>query len=526
MRTSPSIALIAGLLLAAPVAAQNQPVSRPGKGGSPASKGVPTPPKTEDSSGEATPVALAEKSFVLESVGLTMHLPEGAIAQTNRVLTKTGEQTSVEVMPPSGNPEWLINIQTPQSRDMGATAQAVASRVLDELLASVGVLDGTVKKNGTTDQKVVSTRCVVLEPVKAVELVSDAPEHSRPAARFYVKLPPGNEKQPPIIRGYTVFQVEPGKFVTFDLTTTEPRFARAKLAYETTVGTARFVDATTLAASRGAAVESGMEFLSKLTPADLDAAVARMSDQWLRLSSRSEGASDADATELAYKRIRAWKGERGEIDPARNPAKFSSMEHQQGYLLRIDARSLQNGQTIDSVGVYFMSPDRKEEAWTLQMAVRDPSKKKPQTWTQTGARSGPSMSVTTSSDGASSNSMQPLVPRQGYLNQVEVYLLPQLLINAKVHGEFGFYSFLSSDTDSPVVLRRETVAEAADRAGAWLVTTRAKEGADPQVSTYNERGELVQATLGTEVKGNTPVWTPVTLQRIAEIWRSKGLPMN
>jgi hypothetical protein len=457
--------------------------------------------------------------FRLDSVGLTMNLPPGAIAQTSRV----GDQLTVQVSNKASNPDWLYSIRTPQSSDFGNTAPAVASALLDQLLGSVGQLDRTVDKNGKVTEKVVSTKGVVLQPVKELGITTERPDQARPAARFYVKLP-GGDKEPAVVRGYTVFCLGQGRFVTFDLTTTEPAFPAAKQAYETSIATARFADAAALTASRGAAVESGIDFLKKLSGADYDAAMGQLKDQWYRFSKRAANASDADAQEIAYKHVRVWQGKRGEIDPSRPVDKFKGPELQDGYLVRIDARTLEGPRTIDSVGVYFMSGDRKEEAWTLQMAVREPARKKPAIYNETGARSGRSMSVSVSGDGMESKAMQPLVPGDGYINQVEMFILPQLLVRARITGELGFYSYQSGFEN--IQLRRDTVTQPADRPGAWQISTRVSEDRDPYTSLLNERGDLIQTTLPTDVQGEVPAWTPVTLQRLVELWQAKGLPMN
>jgi hypothetical protein len=120
--------------------------------------------------------------------------------------------------------------------------------------------------------------------------------------------------------------------------------------------------------------------------------------------------------------------------------------------------------------------------------------------------------------------MQPLVPGDGYINQVEMFLLPQLLVRARITGELGFYSYQSGFEN--IQLRRDTVTQPADRPGAWQISTRVSEDRDPYTSLFNERGDLIQTALPHDVQGDIPAWTPVTLQRLVELWQAKGLPMN
>jgi hypothetical protein len=299
-----------------------------------------------------------------------------------------------------------------------------------------------------------------------------------------------------------------------------------KPLYETMIGTVAFSDPTLANTSRGAAVQSGVDFIANLTAADYERAIAANKDQFYRVYLPKAGGSDADATEVGYKRVRAWSGMRGQIDPQANPATFTSNDRQAGYLVRIDSRLLQPAENVtvvaDTIATYFMTPDRQEEAWLIQLVMRDPRQRKPMISREIGGRSGKSMSI--SDTGASGDTIwKPLVPDVGYTNLVESVLLPKLLIGARSTGEHGFYTYRSERADSnKIALRRDTVAEVADRAGAWQITTRMSEDAPVNTGLYNERGELVQGTFGAD----GTVQAPITLQRLADLWKSKGLPMD
>jgi hypothetical protein len=442
----------------------------------------------------------------MNSVGLSMHLPAGAQTQT----TGAGDLQSTQVM--GKDQSWLISIKTATTKSH-RTAHEVAEEVRDQLLAMSAPMDksrGQPLKNGLS-------RAKVLRDVTPLIITTQTPEDARPACTFYVSIPRG-EKESPVVRGYTIFEVAQGRYITFDLAVPEPNFALARSAFETCVGTARFADAAAASAARGGAVEAGMTFLNGLSAADLDAACATMKDQWFRLAKPLPGSEEQ---EIAYRHVRAWKGKRGELDTGRDSTHWAVQDHQEGYLVRIDARMLQDGKVIDSVGTYFMSPDRREEGWLLQMVVRDPSARKPSTWREIGGRSGPSMSVSTDGSGESKQA-QPTVPDRGYLNQVEAFLLPQLLIHAKSKpADYGFYAYQSSNANAAVSLRRDVLAASDEKTGAWTITTRLNEDSEPQNSVFAETGALVRTTLAT---GNT--WTPITLVRLAEIWKAKNLPME
>lgn len=501
MRNSLACTLLTSLVLATSAPGQNQ---TGGKRPAPHPK-APT---------QAPAAAETGETFHIDSIGLTLQLPAGADAQTNQV----GQQRSTRVQPAGANPDWLFTIQTPQSRNTELTCQQVAAQVLEQLQKSVGVLNRTTDAKGNLVEKLVSTRAEVLDPIKELK-ISNQPT----GARFYVKLP-GADKQPPIVRGYTVFPVAPGRFVTFDLTTTEPVFAKARAAYETSIATIQLSDAAALAVAGGAPFEAGVNLIEKLAPADYDRAIERLNEQWYRLSSRMPNAGDADATEIAYKHVKAWKGQRGEIDTNADPRSFKGAANDKGYLVRIELRQLEEGKVIDSVGIYFMTPDRREEAWNLQTVIRDPNQRKPQVWNEVGARNRLSMSVTSAGDARESLAIQPLVPRHGYINQVESFLLPQLTIAAQAKGQLGFYSYQSRAGN--IRPRTDTVVEAEDRAGAWKITSKLSDEDAAQVGIYNEQGDLVQITFPADLKGATPTLAPIKLDRLYEIWRGKNLPLK
>ncbi len=496
------------LSLAGPALAQN-PAKQPKAGAKPAAKtpakSDPAPAPSDQPLPPLTAVELAPEVFRVSSVGLSMHLPAGVQTQT----TGYGDQ-STQVM--GKDQAWLINIKTAVTKKT-LSAEEIAVEVRDQLLAMASPIEqskGQQPRNG-------KTRARLLQDIKPLVIKTEHQEEARPACSFYLTMPRG-EKEAPVIRGYTVFQVSEGRYVTFDLAVPEPAFAAARSAFETCIGTVRFADAKAMSAARGAAVETGITFLNGLSAADMDAACATMKDQWFRLS---KPGANGEEEEIAYRHVRASKGKRGELDTARDPKHWGVEDQQEGYLVRIDARMLQEGKVIDSVGTYFMTPDRREEAWLLQMVVRDPSARKPATWRELGARSGNSMSVSTDGSGESKVA-QPTIPDKGYLNQVEAFLLPQLLIHAKSPpGDFGFYAYQSSNSNGAVSLRRDVLAPSADKNGGWTITTRLNEDSEPQSSVFSDNGTLLKTTLAT---GNT--WTPTTLSQLAAIWTAKNLPMK
>lgn len=479
-----TLAAAAGFLLPLPAAGQTT------------AKGQPSAAKPAEGG-----VVLSGEPYRLDSVGLSVLLPVGASAQATRI----GEQATVQISPAPPDSGWLLTIQTPQSKDLEMTVTEVADTVVAQLLGAYGVTDKDVTK-------VVETGAKVLHRDQGLTVNGHAAE------RFYVEVPAAGD-QPALVRGYTVFRVAPGRFCAFDLITPKTEFPRSRAIYETTIATATFVDPADLASSRGAVVKAGVAALSGLTSADYEAVIAGQKERWYRYFRPAPTGSDADAQEIAYKRVRAWRGQQGELDPDRPKSRWTAADRQEGYLFRIDARYIAQGQIVDSVGIYFLSADRDSEAWSLKMAVRGVNGSTVETTTETGARSGTSMTISTGGTGRPGEVTRPVVPREGYISQLESFILPQLLIRAGATADYGFYAYQSAQGN--VRIRRDSLSRPAGGSATWQMTSKSDEDRPPQVSFYNEAGDLIRTKLP-----DGSVWEPVELDRLVGLWKSKGMPMD
>lgn len=528
--------LFAGMLiLATPCLAQSQPsrssqptrISKPpaSKQGEPGtSQPKPAPAQANQSNLETVTLTLgaiemSDEAFRLESAGLTMYLPMGAMAQ----LSSAGSSVSAKITPKEieagGAGAWLIEVRTARSRDTAQTPESVAQRVMEQLQASVGVVDRSQRdRAGNVIEKVVQTRATIIEPIKNVVVRAEQAVFERPAARFYIRIPRDDKSS--LVRGYTVFQTGPGEFVTFDLSTPEPSFATTRAIYEATLATARFTDAAAVSMQRGAAINAGVSFLSRLAAPEYDAAIALLNDRWYRLAKPAATGDDKDAEEIAYRRIRAKRGSRGEIDTGSRREKWTEADREAGIVVRFDARYLQDGVVVDVVGSYWMSVDARSEAWSLQQAIRDPKRKTPAIVTETGAREGDQMSVALSGTGQENRRIKPEVPKVGYITQVQSFLLPTLLAQSQAAGEYAFYVYQSQNELLPISMRRDILTAPTDDSNKWILTTIQTDERPPQVSTFNEKGELQHTVFAAQKL----IWTPTTLTKLFDLWKAKGLP--
>jgi hypothetical protein len=304
--------------------------------------------------------------------------------------------------------------------------------------------------------------------------------------------------------------------VVIELFTEAPKFDQARLVYETSVATMRVASADDLATRRVAAVRAGVELFERTSADEMASLVASFGQRFERLFTPAVTGADSDATEHGYRRVKAWVGKRGDLTPGRAPSTYSKPDQQDGYIVQIDALLLESDMRVDTQAICFLSLDRSEEAWTIRMAVRDGTQTS--RWTETGARRGTSMAVTTQPERGEPQVIKPLLQTEGYLSMVESHLLGSLLARAGIESTFGFYAYQSSA--GTVKLRMDSV-EKTTLGGPIRVLSRLSDDAESQVATYTAGGEMLRIE---QTDGR--VWEPVSLEELVSLWKSKGLPLD
>lgn len=453
-------------------------------------------------------VVMGERPMVLAEVGLEADIPRDA----SWFRADRGDTPTVEVSSTYGS--WFLIVQAPErvapelvgGGRGGGGVDALVDAVLERLLRSYGVrgADGESYES--------SARVLLRERGLTVG--------GRPASRFFVSIPAQTEADRERVRMYTLVDVGQGRVVSFDLHCERDAEREARVAYLAILGSVRFSANAALAADRAVAIETGQALLSSLTAGDYAQAIARLDGRWDRLAMPAPTDLESDEVELGYRRIRAWEGSRGEVDPERSPEDWNERDHQRGLLVRLDGRLLDRGRggaadtIIDTRVVCFMTPDRAQEAWTITTAVRR-GERPPVVSREFGERDGEDMVV--ARRGVRSMTMRPVVPPKGYLNQLELYLLPQLLAAHGAPAEYAFYTYAGGEQG--VRLRRFTL----DRergAAAWRLTTTL--GDDPStVSVLEADGTLIASD-----RPDGSRWTPTTRERLLDLWRRKGLPTS
>jgi hypothetical protein len=451
-------------------------------------------------------VPLAPDPVRIESVGLRFWIPEGATSSSAGM----GGAGTVQIVPADST--WLLTINTHRTANNQLTPGAVGDDLVRQLLGQS-----------------VNERANALgaHPTAAGELVDrvrDLRIGNTTADRFYVRSRVGENDR--VMRGYSVFVPSPGNVVTFELYAPEAVFNRAREAYETIVASAIFEDPGKLADERGEVVRNGIALLGRLTHDDILSMIQSEPERWERLYRPAATGADNDATELGYRRLRMRLGQRGEVDPRKAKNRWTSADREDGYIVQLDARGLRRSDltgavegTVDVQAIYWLSIDRESEAWLNRTAIRTLGARAAQVWVELGARDKNGMSVSIAREGGSARNIKPIIQGDGYISQVELQLLPQIMLRGRVTGEYGFYAFRSSD--ETIKLRREIVAQDPTNPKVWTITTRPSEDAEAQVSTYSEDGTLLRT-----IQPGGTIQEPTAVKRLADLWKRKGLPME
>lgn len=455
-------------------------------------------PQARNGSPTTGAVRFNEKPLRVETMGLTMSLPVGSNASS----TAIGNQAAVQVTGPDS--KWMSGARVLESSDVNLTLQQVADTNLKTQLGAETVIVGSAGPSGA----------------QLIERSQNLVIGTLPAERFYVLGPkdedPKHAGRPRLVYGVTFIKLGPGRFACFEASCGESDLDRAKPEMEAMIATASFVDAASLESSKRAVLDAGDQFLKGLDEAALRSAALEAKETWWRLYIPAKTGSDADAKEVGYRRIRTSIGKRGQLDPTRDAKKFTGADLDEGILVQVDFRGVLGDTSdalTDSQGTFFQTLDRKEEMWSLSTRVRQG--KTDRTSTELGTRKGNQLTVKRTDRPATTL----IVPERAYLSRVESFLVQRMLIAARLTTEFGFNTY-SSETDM-IEIRRELVEQPADKPTFYRISTRVGEGAQPQVAMCRENGDLVFANLPGGVKVE-----PSSIQKLADLWKSKGLPLD
>ncbi len=445
---------------------------------------TPTPNLTE----------LEPDPITIESIGLSLNLPIGGRAETVRI----GTSTSTGISLPDGLGTIIVKEQRTSNEKL--TAKGAAESIRDQLMNLPGAM------------------VIAEQPELRVGIWS--------GHRFYVRTPPAKAGGSPTYRGISIFGLKPKTFLIFDLTMqgSESAFQNARIMYETSIATMNLQEMSSQSLKRIAGFKLTKALIDQLTIEDYDAVLTgKKSERWERLFTPAPSGDEMDATEHGYRRIKSWSGYKGEMG-SKDRNKWSQDDRKLGYLIQLDSMALDSGLRIDSRALYFMSLDGNEETWTIRMTVKDSNnlgedgKPTSQDSAITGARIGGKLNITSVDGNSPPTTISPFIPEEGYITQVQSYLLGPLITQQKLQGDFAAYAY--NPVTNSVTLRWDISEQPPQSPGMWSVTTKTSPDTPPTTALFDAHGDLMRVRLT-----NGRLWEPIELERLLSLWKRKGLPI-
>ncbi len=441
----------------------------------------------------SVPDLITDAPYEIPSLGLSVFLPRDALVDQSRL---QGGPTSVMVRPQGAATPWVIQILSSVSADHSLTLRAALDNIITQRQAQY------TRRNDRG-----ASESLVRPFARATDLTIGP----YPAERVYLDVP----TRPDVpTSGYTLFQTGPGQFVIFQIDCVTSAFPSLQSLYETMVATVQFRDPSEMQADRAGVILAGKALLERFNHADIEA-ILDGSPAFYRLYKPARTGTTGDAQEVGYQRISAKVGVAGELDPHKPQRAWTTADRREGYIVRIDARTLTMGAVVDTVTIFFLSQDRSQELWSNTMVVRKGADT--EQWTETGIRRDKRLTVKTVRSGGEPTSADWSPIPDGYISRVETYLIPRLVTRAGLGGDYGFYAYESAL--SKMSLRRDSFEPAEN--GGWKMSTRASENSPPIVTRLDASGRPIRR----EMPDGT-IMEPVEKDRLRKLWKDKSLPMD
>lgn len=445
---------------------------------------------------EIAGVPFSEVPYRVESMGLSLRLPEGATISS----TSTADGVRSFLVSPTDN-SWLMRVLAPRVADPALTAKDVVDSMVSEILDPDG-------DRATMNRMALQTK----DGRKRVfERLDELQTSSATGARFYLGVKQNAADE--LITGYTVFRPAAGQLLVFEINCLGSEFPRVRAIYEAIVAASEIADPAELASRRAAGVTAGETLLADLD-ADAITTLLRDAPEWRRLYRPGPTGRWSDDDEVAYQSIEIKKGERGDLS-GRTSRSWNASDREKGFIANVNARYIDGEQTIDIMSSYFLSLDGQSEMWSVRMRLAERFED-PIVWTETGVRAKGEIRVSIAQPNGEVTEKAWPEPPSGYLSHVEALLMPRVLADRSVEGEFAYYRY---NTQLGELTLRRDVFEATPN--GWRLTTRPHEDAPEETLELDTKGNVTFQRLAGDVMGK-----PLGRKEIASIWKHKGLPLD
>ena len=473
-------------------------------------------------------LANAQTSAKFEHIGISCGVPAGATAE-NQVL---GDRAIVRISERL-KPTWIIEITIVDEPEKEPSPRRVADKIRDKILTS-GAADTTTQSLHHAAKNEMRAVKEDRRPVVLLQETARTIPGGRvgiPTERVVLRIPQQTEDWV-LIRDVTLIPQTISRYVAVSLFASEEVYQPTRQVYEDVLASIEFLDAEKIEQGRAALVAAGQSLLANLDEAGIRALVKDLysTRRYERLY-RQNASKDFGGEDLGYRYYEARIGRRGEVDPK------GRKTGPEGVLLTIGSRLVPDSDTyIDIWSSFFVSFDGQEELWVVDTkkhskikgnvldmrTERNPSPVPG--WTtdharETGSRVGKSAQSNITLSGTDSEFIEPVIPDTGYVSQVYSLLLGPILVRAGTPIDTGFYAYQSAFR--AVHLRTDSLTRHDGAEVTWEVATKLTQDSPTFRSFYLDDGTLIKMDYG-----DGRVWEPIGLQKLGQIWKHKGLPLN
>ncbi|MCI0362503.1 MAG: hypothetical protein L0Y44_10050 [Phycisphaerales bacterium] len=449
----------------------------------------PAPPQIKPKSG-----ALEVVPFTAESIGLSIHLPIGALVSPEKIEGKL----VIGVREKETAPTWNMRIQQmAPSKDKLTPAGEI-----DDLLAELDamhkpyrlILNQSVDVNGLQGQL-----CYLEQP---------------------------NDQGQLYVSGWLVLPHGMNLFLVCSINTLAEHLPRLRPLLDSSFNTIKLRSAEDLTQERESRLAAGRSLLESMTPQRLESLVGL--NQWYRIYKPADAAGGKGA-ERGYSMVEVRSDKKGALNPGRSEADYSADERKTGLLVRIQGRAVINPERdtyYDTIGLYWMAWDQSEEAWSIRGTYRQGENE--QTEAETGVRTpenpGIAPLLTVLKADSATNARDPfkcIVP-EVYLSQPLGWLIGRLMPNDAVEDRtYAYYSYHASSAEPQVSQRVDLWGPSTERPGYFKLITRMTSDGLPITSIFDRDGGLIR-----RVHGDGTVTEPSSVAQLRELWKSNGLQLG
>lgn len=427
--------------------------------------------------------------FIADSIGLSLHLPQGA----HVAMREVGDQVQFMIGDGPDPKFWRIQLEQVSRQLEGLSEPADPGQILGRILGDIG------------EHTLIST---------------DITHHGdlRGAICFVNRfLPPNNQK---VVNGWLVIPNGRYSALVFNISLMPELEERIRPLLESSFATIKVKTVEERSLGQRSRIENGRTLIDSITPAQLRELVGLK--QWFRSYRPASKERNTPNTELACSVVEVFEAKRGALNPSRAEADYNRLEREEGIMVRVQGRVVINAARdyyFDTLAMYWLAWDMSSESWSVLGTQRRGQAER--TEYETGIRSAattgkpiPQLTVTLSDFKPQDWSVPDV-----YLSQPLAWLLGRLLPHDSDEPQyFSYYFYNSREAKPSLTLRYDRWEPANDGTGNWKLATMLSKKQPPDVSTYAPNGSLIR-----RVRSTGDITVPTTREYLLKLWKSQGL---